>query len=653
MTLLTMQTQVSSPTGPAEKALAEATLSELTHQLFEEHNRGRLHRTWRDLIGKEEFRYRPGLSAEERTALSYERLRIINETVDSPVSLALDTPLLASLHEWTGIVDGALGTLAGIHYNLFLGSLLDRDNGERHQLVEYTSMQRTGTFLCTELDHGNDVAALQTTCELDRATDEFVLRTPAFGASKFMPNTSLIGGPKSAVVAARLVVDGQDRGVFLFLVPLTDMAGPLAGIRIQRLPQRLGSPVDHCLTSFDDVRLPRHALLEGEHGRLTPDAGFSSGLGNPRKRCLHSIRRVTRGKLCMSAAGVGVSRAALSIAVHRSQHRTISGPRAGTRVPLDAHRSHHGRLLHATALTYAMTFLHRAVLTRWAEAGEAERGEAERLVAMAKGWITWTSRQVALECRERCGAAGLFSVNGLAEITQNLEGTITAEGDNLVIWSKAAAEMIFGHCPERTSAPLLPPHVQPLSELSFLRGALAEVEHIWQARARTALRTGPTGNPLGRWNTASTAGLEMVSAHIRLQAADAFLAAIERTTEPGARSLLEDLCRLFLLKELTPHTGDLLAEGHVTPAHVRELPLAVDTLMERLAPQLPLLVEAFDLPEEFLAGIPLANSGHSALLETLLPPGAQPPGDAVPRLPAQRPATPDEAFDGTPAALLP
>jgi acyl-CoA oxidase len=110
----------------------------------------------------------------------------------------------------------------------------------------------------------------------------------------------------------------------------------------------------------------------------------------------------------------------------------------------------------------------------------------------------------------------------------------------------------------------------------------------------------------------------MVSAHARLRAADAFLAAIGRTAQPTARFMLEALCRLFLLQELTRHTGDLLADGYLTPAHVRELPAAVDALMEELAPHLPLLVEAFDLPEEFLASIPLANSGPSILLDDLL-----------------------------------
>ncbi|MBY8887545.1 hypothetical protein K7472_22270 [Streptomyces sp. PTM05] len=57
----------------------------------------------------------------------------------------------------------------------------------------------------------------------------------------------------------------------------------------------------------------------------------------------------------------------------------------------------------------------------------------------------------------------------------------------------------------------------------------------------------------------------MVSAHTRLRAADAFLAAVARASGSKAHFLLDRLCLLFLLRELSEHTGDLLAEGHLTP----------------------------------------------------------------------------------------
>ncbi|MFD9393245.1 acyl-CoA dehydrogenase [Streptomyces sp. NPDC060000] len=623
MNLLTQPAQAPGTIGAADAPPAtQPALRELTYVLFDRDDRSRLHGVWRELIVREGFRHRPGLSAQERTALSYARLRQVNAVLDDPRELSLDPARLAGLHEWTGFLDGGLCTLESIHYNLFLGSLLDhqQEGGGRRDLADYTRMQRTGTFLCTELEHGNDAALLETTAELDREGGGFILHTPNPGAQKFMPNTSTTGGPKSALVAARLLTGGQDRGVFLFLTPLSDEFGHLPGVHVRRLPARPGTPVDHCVTAFDHVRLPREALLEGPHGRLGADGTFVSGLGNPRKRFLQTIARVTTGKLCMSAGTLGMARAALVIAVRHSRSRHIAGPKAGRRIAVAEHRSHHGRLLHCLATAYAMTFLHRSVVDRWAGHTPDNREETERLVAVSKGWITWQARAIAVECRERCGAHGLFAHNALSDLPSHIEGGITAEGDNLVIWVKAASEMVFGHVVDRAGHDAHPPHSRTLSDLSFLRELYAQTAAIWQDRARRAMRRGRRGDPLARWNSASTSGLEMVAAHARLQAADAFLAAIGTTADPGTRALLEDLCRLFLLQELHHHTGDLLSEQRLTPDHVRALPAAVDTLLDTLAPHLSLLAEAFDLPEEYLESIPIAQGRHVTGLDDFLSP---------------------------------
>ncbi|MES4888810.1 acyl-CoA dehydrogenase [Streptomyces sp. NPDC096012] len=601
---------VSDPAGTAA-----APAAELARLLFgRDDERERVHHRWRRLIADDTFRHRPGRSPAEQAAQSYRWLRLVNDTAGDPERLATDPGLLAGLHEWAAIVDGGGGlcTVASIHYNLFLGSLLDHDTSGR-DLSEFTSLRRTGTFLCTELDHGNDSAALETTAELDRETGGFVLHTPHAGAEKFMPNTSTTGGPKTAVVAARLIVDGQDQGVFLFLTPLSDERGLLPGIRVRRLPLRPGAPVDHCLTAFDRVRLPREALLEAEHGRYGEDGTLVSNVGNRRKRFLRSIGRVTMGKLCMSGAAVGAARAALAIAVRYGEHREVAGPKAGERIPVNSHRSHHGRLLTSLASVYAMTFLHRAALADWAAHTEDDRADIERTVAVAKGWITWQARSITIEARERCGAQGLFAVNGLIGLPQYTEGTITAEGDNLVIWAKAAAEMLFGH--DTASGEMRQAGPDALTDPRYLHGLLARSEAIWQARARVALRRGPAKNPVARWNKASSAALEMVAAHAVLRAADAFIAAAEQAADPEAHRLMARLCTLFLLDQLAGRTGDLLAEGHLNAEQVRELPFVIDEMMDELAPHLTTLVDAFDLPEEYLAGVPIANSAAVCLAD--------------------------------------
>ncbi|MEU9622232.1 MULTISPECIES: acyl-CoA dehydrogenase [unclassified Streptomyces] len=596
---------------------ATSTVAALTRALFGEQLE-QFHEPWRKLFSTEPFRFREGLSPDERAALSYERLHLINEALERPEDFVADVERLAALHEWVGPVDAGLGTVASIHYNLFLGSLVDHASGPKRDLGEFARLRRTGTFLCTEAGHGNSASQLETTATYDRTTGEFVLHTPHAAAAKFMPNTSSTGGPKSAVVAARLITDGEDRGVFLFLTRLSDDAGlPMPGVGIRRLPQTATAPVDHSVTSFDHVRLPHDALLQSDHGRLTPEGDFTSSIGSPRKRFLHSIGRVTAGKLCMSGYSLGVMRHALAVAVRHAHTRQTSGVSARGSVPLFAHRSHHAPLVDALATSYAATLLHRAAVRKWAQATESERENGERFAAIAKGWITWRARAVMTECRERCGAQGLFLANGIAGQLAANEGTITAEGDNLVIWVKAAGEMLLGHFTpkERHEAA---PEDRGLGDPDFLQDLLAGIERIWHQRARTRLRSGKAGDPLNRWNATVTPALELVDAYAHGRAAQALLDAAAQAPDPEARRQLLLLHRLFALRRVAAHSGDLLAEGYLTSDQVRELPDAAESAVADLAPHAMTLTNGFAIADEVLLDHPI---NHPEGFEGALLPG--------------------------------
>ncbi|MGG2464025.1 acyl-CoA dehydrogenase [Streptomyces sp. RGM 3693] len=569
-----------------------------------------LHEPWRKLFSTDAFRFQEGLAPEERAALSYQRLRLVNESLDSPEQLALDVERLAALHEWAGPVDPGLGTVASIHYNLFLGSLLDHD---RRDLEEFRGLERTGTFLCTEADHGNAASQLETTATYDPLSRTFDLHTPHSGARKFMPNTSSTGGPKTAVVAARLITDGStDRGVFLFLTPLSDPSGaPLPGVRIERLPQTATAPIDHCSTSFEHVRLPYAALLQADHGRLAPDGTFTSSIGSPRKRFLASIGRVTTGKLCMSAYSLGVARHAVTVAVRHAHNRQTSGVTGGT-VPLFAHRSHAAPLIDALATIYAATLLHRTAVRQWAQATEAGRDDAERLVAVAKGWITWRAREVMTECRERCGAAGLFLGNGIAGQLVANEGTITAEGDNLVIWLKAGGEFLLGNfTPSKPSD--IPATDRDLTDPAFLQSLLEGAERIWHHRARTRLRAAKPGNPLNRWNQAATPALKLVESHAGRLAAQALVDAAQQTCDPEAQDLLYSLHRLFALRRIAAQSGDLLAEGCLTADQVRQLPDLTEAAIDALSPHALTLAAGMGVSEDVLLDHPITRGGTGQL----------------------------------------
>lgn len=580
----------------------------LTEILFDGHFDD-LHRPWTELLSRDIFRYRDGLSPAERSQLAYRRLRVVNEEIKSVEEFVAATDRLVSLHEWLGIVDGTLTTLATIHYNLFLGSLLGLDTRHTVDLSPFTRLRQYGTVLITELGYGNNAAELETTATYQPETDTFVLHTPSLGAQKFMPNTGPAGGVKSGLVAARLIVHGRNCGVFLFLVPLRDENGPMPGIRVRLLSETPGSAVDHAITSFDQVALPRTALLAGDHGDLTAEGAFRSTIGSPRRRFLRSIQRVTTGKLCLSAAALAGARAGLTVAVRYAHRRHTFAPASRTGVPVFAYRCHQTRLLGATARAYAATFLLRET-TRRCTGGpdDTEPAAAEVLVAAAKGWITWQARDIVIECRERCGAQGLLSANRIVDLLTPIESTITAEGDNLVIWTKAAADMLTGRGYSPPAAPAA--RTGPLTDSALLLDLLVHHELYCLQQARNRL-SGISASPLDRWNHAVNPALDLVDAYASRRAAQAFTAFADRVADDATRNLLEQVFRLFVLQCLAPHAGLLLAQGHLTAEAVRDLAPAIDRASAELAPHALSLVDAFAVPDAILQA-PIATDGYAA-----------------------------------------
>ncbi|WP_316248337.1 acyl-CoA dehydrogenase [Streptomyces sp. sk2.1] len=298
------------------------------------------------------------------------------------------------------------------------------------------------------------------------------------------------------------------------------------------------------------------------------------------------------------------------MAVRHAFNRRTAGVTAGGSVPLFAHRSHHTPLLESVATTYAATLLHRVAVRRWVDAAEhgqeSEREDSERFTAIAKGWITWQARGVMTECRERCGAQGLFLANGIAGQLAANEGTITAEGDNLVIWVKAAGEMLLGHFTPKQPCDQ-DPAARHLADTDFLQDLLGDVERIWHRRARGRLRSGPPGDPLNRWNNTVNSALKLVDAHAVRRAGQALLEAAAEATDDDARQQLTLLHRLFALRQVMAHSGDLLADGHLTGAQVRELQDASEAVVAALVPHAETLVAAFAVVEDVLLDHPIAR----------------------------------------------
>ena len=198
-------------------------------------------------------------------------------TIDDITSL---NPKFWQLHNDPAVLlDGGALTLLTIQYNLCSGTIA-RYSKRRPELValvedllQYRKQLRSahlastpsrsadinlcfisGQFMITELSHGLDIHNIETKATM-LPSGEFVLHTPAPSAAKwifpmshyfipgadtdelrFMPPTVPAGLPCVAVVFAKLIVDGEDRGHRPFVVPLNDGKQMCAGVESRYVP---------------------------------------------------------------------------------------------------------------------------------------------------------------------------------------------------------------------------------------------------------------------------------------------------------------------------------------------------------------------------------------------------------------------------------
>src|SRR6201999_958920 len=185
-------------------------------------------------------------------------------------------------HEMLGFGDLSLMVKAGGQWGVFGGGgqRLGAERPHQRYLRDIVDLSLPGCFAMTETGHGSDVQHLRTTATYDPAAGEFVIATPDPGARKdYIGNAARDG--RMAVVFAQLIVAGTSHGVHALLVPIRDADGhALPGVLIEDCGRKGGlNGVDNGRLTFDDVRVPREALLN-RFGDVDADGVYRSPIAS-------------------------------------------------------------------------------------------------------------------------------------------------------------------------------------------------------------------------------------------------------------------------------------------------------------------------------------------------------------------------------------
>jgi len=534
--------------------------------------------------------------------------------------------------------DPSLQIKSGVQWGLFGAAVLHLGTEYHHTtfLPAIMSLEVPGAFAMTETGHGSDVAAIATTATFDVGSQEFVIDTPFRGAWKdYLGNAAIHG--TAAVLFAQLITEGINHGVHAFYVPLRDADGqflPGVGGEDDGLKGGLNG-IDNGRLHFTGVRVPRENLLN-RYGDVDVDGTYSSPIQSPGRRFFTMLGTLVQGRVSLDGASVAAAKVGLAIAVRYGNERRqfTAGSDTDEEVILD-YQVHQRRLIPLIATTYAASFAHEQLLTKFdgvfsgATDTDADRQDLETLAAALKPLSTWHALDTLQEAREACGGAGFLAENRLVGLRADLDVYATFEGDNHVLLQLVAkrlltdysrrfakadvgvlARYVVEQAADRTvSGTGLRTLAQNLSD----RGSVARsVEQLRETGAQRALLTDRVETMVaevaGRlrpgtksskqvaadlFNANQSAVIDAARAHAELLQWEAFTDALDEIDDEGTRVVLTWVRDLFGLGLVEKHLAWYLINGRLSPKRAQAVTAYIDRLIARLRPHAQDLVDAF------------------------------------------------------------
>ena len=515
------------------------------------------------------------------------------------------------LHREGGALEKAGGF--GLHWGMFMPTidLMGTDAQRAKWLPLARSCAIVGTYAQTELGHGTNLSALETTATYDGAAQEFVLETPTVTATKWWPG-GLGKTTTHAVVMARLLLHGVDRGQHAFVVQLRDLGthAALPGIELGDIGPKMGyDRTDNGYLVLRGVRVPRENLL-ARHKAVAADGSYSTA---GHAKAVYGTMLIVRVYLVEEASRV--LQHATTIAARYSAVRRQGGSGGEERQVLD-YATQRARLLPLVAAAYAFHFASDVVrddYDAYRAAGDASRLPA--LHAMTSGLKAACTSYAAAgveTCRLLCGGHGYSLASGLPSLFAEFAPSQTYEGDNVVMLLQAARWVVkqvrdgAGYLGQPTPPP--PPSSADAlaTDGAAQLVAVREGARVLAQRAAAALaaRIADGAPPEVAWSEGAAVELAAAArAHARASVCAMFAARLGELRRGGAvdgasLSALEQLCELHTLSTLEEVAlAPLLESGWLTGADAAAARGRVASLLTPLRRDAIALVDAFDLSD--------------------------------------------------------
>ncbi|CAG9322124.1 unnamed protein product [Blepharisma stoltei] len=341
-----------------------------------------------------------------------------------------------------GEFDASVATRLTVSVGLYGDTLKSLGTQKHKNLIDRVyAVHDYGSLSVTEMGHGSNVSMLETTATFDHTTREFIINSPTATSAKWW-----VGGvAKSSnmtALFARLIVEGIDRGIHVFAIPIRDYNThePLPGVVIGDCGKKNSlNGIDNGFLIFKNYRVPYDCLLD-KHSSISLDNKFKSHIKNNDKRLAMMLGGILRGRIGTISLAEYTMKNGLTIALRYGAVRKQFGSKTQESAILD-YQTHQYRLISNMPKLFAIRASANQMLSDFKSVRQKSRVDPEceevqeyhALLSTLKGLSTQFSALTLKECREACGGHGYSAHSALGRLLNNQDINSTWEGDNTVL----------------------------------------------------------------------------------------------------------------------------------------------------------------------------------------------------------------------------
>jgi len=556
-------------------------------------------------------------------------------------------------HEWYAVLCAIADDLpTSLHWVMFVPNIYSLCDEEQKAewLPKVRDWKMVGCYAQTELGHGSNVRALETTATFLGENDggesggSFIINSPTLTSTKFWPG-SLGKTANHAMVIARLI-DGEkvDRGMHNFLVPLRSMEdhSHLPGVITGDIGPKIGyNNMDNGFARFDHVKIPRRNMamkfsIVDENGKY-----IKKSLSDATSKVAYITMMRVRASIIFEA-NVNLAKACTIVirysAVRRQGFDDSKGE-SGKEVQILDYTQQQHRLFPLLAASYGFYFAGRNMLNHL-DATDKELNKKDISLTKTdmadlhasssclKSFCTMIAADGIEECRKACGGHGFLQCSGLPELLGAYLQSPTVEGDNHMLPQQVVrvllklVQAIVGgddldeykncrskylikpmqnimqgkcHCHAKNEEEMM--DLETLTKAFEHRAARLLLEVAQMVQEKSAKTTFQKA-----WNECLIQMARVSKAHALSLVVQSFTSGIADGRREGVIGLpeatvLTDLAKLFALYWTERDVGDFLEDGYLSKKQSRWVRNGVLRMLHIIRPNAVALVDARDFSD--------------------------------------------------------